>query len=390
MQAVHVNIQPEILIWVLNQAQEDVLGIKWVDNIRQWIAGTKIPTFRQIETVSKKTKIPLGYFFLLKPPKEQFELMEYRTIESKELHSPSRNLIDTIQEMEMIQDWMRNYRKDLGYDILPFVGKGKKCFDKEEIAMKIRNYLGVQDCWYEKCNTMRDAFQFIRNKLEESGILVMMNGVVGKNTHRKLDVNEFRAFAMADDWAPLIFINASDSQGARIFSLLHEAVHIWMGEDDLFNDRKHSTEGLREIEIICNAVAGELLVPQHKFIKKWKEVNHVEDVLSHVTELSKYFHCSEAVIARKALDNKKIDKSMYRQIVKKTIENYQEQKEREKNTGGNYYNTMGSRLDGCFVRAIFESVKMGRISYTEAYRLTNTSRKTFLEVVKRLGVREDG
>lgn len=390
MQAVHVNIQPEILTWVLNQTQEDVLGDKWVDNIRQWIAGTKIPTFRQIEAVSKKSKIPLGYFFLLKPPKEQFELMEYRTVESKELHNPSRNLIDTIQEMERVQDWMRNYRKDLGYDILSFVGKGKNCCDKEEIAMKMRNYLGLQDCWYEKCSTMRDAFQFIRYRLEESGILVMMNGVVGKNPHRRLDINEFRAFAMTDDWAPLIFINASDSQGAKIFSLLHEAVHIWMGEDDLYNDRKHSLEGLRKIEIICNAVAGELLVPQRKFIEKWQEWHHVEDVPCRVTELSKHFHCSETVIARKALDNGKIDNRMYCQIVQKTIQIYEEQKKREKSAGGNYYNTMGSRLDGCFVRAIYESVKMGRISYTEAYRLTNTSRKTFLEVVKRLGVRKDG
>lgn len=390
MQAVHVNIQPEILMWVLNQTQEDVLGDKWVDNIRQWIAGTKIPTFKQIETVSRKSRIPLGYFFLLNPPKEQFELMEYRTIDSMELRSPSRNLIDTIREMEAVQDWMRSYRKDLGYDVLPFVGCKKECHDKEEIAMQIRSYLGIEDCWYERCHTIRDAFNYIRNKLEECGILVMMNGVVGKNPHRILDVNEFRAFAMVDDWAPLIFINASDSQGARMFSLLHETVHIWMGEDDLYNDRKHSLEGLRDIEITCNAVAGELLVPQKSFIKKWKELKQMNDVLYSVAELSKYFHCSESVIARKALDNREIDGDLYSQIVQNTIDKYQEQKEREKSAGGNYYNTMGSRLDGCFVRSIYESVKMGRISYTEAYRLTNTSRKTFLEVAERLGVRSDG
>ena len=46
---------------------------------------------------------------------------------------------------------------------------------------------------------------------------------------------------------------------------------------------------------------------------------------------------------------------------------------------------MSSRLDGCFVRALCESINMGRTSYTEAYRLTNTSRKTFSEVAQRFG-----
>ena len=46
---------------------------------------------------------------------------------------------------------------------------------------------------------------------------------------------------------------------------------------------------------------------------------------------------------------------------------------------------MTSRLDRCFIRALCESINMGRTSYTEAYRLTNTSRKTFSEVADRLG-----
>jgi Zn-dependent peptidase ImmA (M78 family) len=176
-----------------------------------------------------------------------------------------------------------------------------------------------------------------------------------------------------------------DSNGAKLFSLLHEVAHIWLGEDDLFNDRRHRVDGVSTMEVMCNAVAGELLVPKHVFLNKWDASETDMNVLAKITELAKYFHCGEIVIARKALDCKKITQNTYNQVVQTAINNYNLAKENKESTGGNYYNTMSSRLDGCFVRALCESINMGRTSYTEAYRLTNTSRKTFSEVAQRFG-----
>lgn len=68
-----------------------------------------------------------------------------------------------------------------------------------------------------------------------------------------------------DEWAPLIFINAADSNGARLFSLLHETAHIWLGIDDLYNDRHNCIDGVSDLEVMCNAVAGELIVPKRVF-----------------------------------------------------------------------------------------------------------------------------
>ncbi|MCD7883248.1 MAG: ImmA/IrrE family metallo-endopeptidase [Lachnospiraceae bacterium] len=48
--------------------------------------------------------------------------------------------------------------------------------------------------------------------------------------------------------------------GEKLFSLLHEAAHIWIGENDLYNDRNSRADGVSDLERICNAVAGELLV----------------------------------------------------------------------------------------------------------------------------------
>lgn len=385
MPAINVDIKPEIITWALNQTSEEKLGTKLMENIMQWLNGTKTPTFKQIEDFSKKSNIPLGYFFLQTPPVEEVKLLEYRTVDSIQLTNPSRDLIDTIYEMEDIQDWMKSYREELGYDVLPLVGCMKGISDVQAISDRIRNDLGLDREWYENVNDIREAFNYIRSMLEESGIVVMMNGVVGKNTHRALDVNEFRAFTIVDDWAPLIFINTADSQGGKLFSLLHEVAHIWLGESDLFNDRHYRTEGVSATETICNAVAGEILVPRDAFLNKWNECIDRKDVYTVITELAKYFHCGECVISRKALDSKKIKPEIYKRVVQEAIEHYNASRENRENPGGNYYSTMRTKLDGCFVRALCESINMGRTSYTEAYRLTNTSRKTFSAVAQSLG-----
>lgn len=387
MPTINVNIQPEILTWVLDQIQKEKLGEKLLSNVSQWLNGSKAPTFSQIEDLSRRTEIPLGYFFLEKPPVEELKLLEFRTVDSIELTNPSRNLIDTIYEMEQVQDWMKNYRRDLGYEKLSFVGSVKDERDIKTVVERIRKDLGLPVDWHKACNDKRTAFHYIRNLLEECGVLVMMNGICGKNTHRPLQVNEFRAFAMADKYAPLIFINGADSQGAKLFSIIHEAVHIWIGEDDFYNDRYWKGKGIRPEEVLCNRVTAELFVPEQAFHDRWiiEMEEEGKDSIQIIHKLAKHFRCGESVIARKALDSGKIQKVTYDVVIGNAIDKYNKSRSDKEETGGNYYNTMGSRLDKNFVRALWESIQMGRTSYGEAYHLTNTNRKTFSRIVQNLG-----
>lgn len=317
------------------------------------------------------------------PPVEQIKLLEYRTLDSIQLANPSLNLIDTIHEMENVQEWMVEYKKEMGFDSVAYVGCMKNITDKDVIANRIREDLGIGKEWSAKCKDISGAFNELRSRLEECGILVMMSGIVGKNTHRVLDLDEFRAFAMINEYAPLIFINGADFWGGRLFSLCHEIAHVWIGENDLYNDRKNYSDGIKPIEVICNAIAGELLVPQTAFITKWSQ-NEEGDIYKKIEELAKVFLCSGSVIARRALDNKMIRQEVYEHVVSNAIKAFNQHKQ-EQGSGGNYYSTAKSRLDGVFVRALCESVNSGRTSYTEAYRLTNTTGKTFSEVVSGMG-----
>ena len=271
---------------------------------------------------------------------------------------------------------------DSGYEKLQIVGSLKDYNDVRKIADIIRRDLGLLKDWFNSVSSKESAFHYIRNLIKDTGIIVMLNGIVGKNTHRSLNINEFRAFALVDECAPLIFINSSDSENAKIFSLFHELVHIWIGVNDLFNDRRYTNSG-NKIEVLCNAVASELILPADVFIDAWNS-DVSDDMNERIGKLAHRFKCSRCVIARKAYDKRKISLADYNAIIDDSIRSFEEYK-RIKKGGGNYYTNAANRLDRSFVLAICNSLMSGRTTYTEAFRLTNTTGKTFAEVASKFG-----
>lgn len=380
MPALRIEVKPDIFDWILSNVNFENIKTKMRDDFLLWMTGENTPTFNQLETFSKATNIPFGYFFLSTPPVEKMELLEYRTIDSLDIEKPSRNLIDTINEMETVQEWMRNYVRSADFGELNFVGSIEKNESIDKIAATIMRSLKLSKKWFLNSSDVWDSFKVLRERLEDIGIMVMMNGIVRSNTHRSLDIKEFRAFTLVDKYVPLIFINANDSSNGRLFSLVHEMAHIWLGVNSFYNDYQQTMNGIKKVEVLCNAVAAEILVPIDIFNTCWKEDNTagIEDKIS---ELAKYFRCGSIVIARRALDQGLIDKATYKLIVDSTIEKYRE-KRSEQSPGGNYYNTLKTRIDKRLVMALNNSIYEGRTTFSEAYRLTNTNRKTFSTLVE--------
>ena len=384
MPSITVNIAPDILTWALKQADGDVIDTSVLSRVQQWIDGKKQPTFNQIEEFSKKTRIPLGYFFLETPPKESIKLVDYRTIDSVEVINPSRELMDTISDMERICDWLHDYRVASGFGTCQVVGCAKGINDSIEIAKLIRDYLDIECDWYTETRGADDSFSFIRERINQIGITVMMSGIVRNNTRRVLNIEEFRAFALIDEISPLIFINSADSHGGRVFSLFHELTHIFLGENDLFNDRQRTVLKVSSTETLCNRTAAELLVPKEDFIREWDN-NSIGDAYDKVYSIAKRFRCGMIVIARKAFDNKRLTGDDYNKIANRVIDFYRKVKEEKDTGGGNFYNTLGTRIDKILVQSICKGLSEGRITYPEAFRLTNTTMKTFPDLASRLG-----
>jgi Zn-dependent peptidase ImmA (M78 family) len=385
MQA-EVNIAPEIMNWIEQHMKAGRINSSMLENFQHWKSGEKKPTFNQVETFSRVTNIPLGYFFLRTPPTEDLSLLAYRTIDSYELQNPSRNLIDTIHDMENVQEWMRDYLVASDNAMLNFVGSQRDNRNPQEIAELMRKNLKLTIDWYNQSKNAWDSFKKIREKAEILGILIMMNGIVGSNTHRKLEIEEFRAFTLIDRYAPLIFINSNDSQNGKLFSLLHEMAHVWLGKDNFFNDRYSAATSVNDTEILCNAIAAEFLVPQSLFVQKWREQLDKTDFEEKVISVASYFKCGTTVIARKALINKYIDMPQYNKIAQDAVIYFNKIQEEKKDdeSGGDFYKTMTTRIDGRFLNAIANSIQEGRTLYSDAFRLTHTNRNTFAALLEKV------
>lgn len=380
-----VTIATPVLDWILHTVDLDVLPPQIANYLMKWKTGEKQPTFNQIDKVSRSTGVPLGYFFLQTPPEEEHHILEYRTVDSHILSKPSRELVDTIHDMEQVQDWAHNYQIATGESKVNFIGTITINDKIDEAADRIRSLLSLRKEWITSCESTGDAIRFLRNEISSIGVLVMMNGIVGNNTHRPLDIMEFRAFAIVDDYAPLIFLNANDSYNGRLFSLVHEFVHICLGQDDFFNDRSNTAIRVSPVETFCNAVAAEIIIPKTLFIQEWKKLSvqypkqNVIDIIAHD------FRCGTTVVARCALENSFINKEQYKAIAENAIKVYNMQRQRDKEEGkggGDYYRTAYSRLDSHFLAKLSDSVASGKTLYSDAFRLTNTNRSTYFKLAE--------
>jgi Zn-dependent peptidase ImmA (M78 family) len=272
--------------------------------------------------------------------------------------------------MENVQEWMRDYIIASQGDKVSFVGALNVHNKIESLAAAVRKILSLPINWFEQPQNTDDSFKFLRQAISNIGVIVMLNGIVGANTHRALDTNEFRAFTLIDDYAPLIFINSADSRGGMLFSLVHEFLHIGIGKSSLYNVALGDSTFINPYEVVSNAATAEILVPISIFKNEWQRANG--ELGEKLKTVAAYFKCSQMVIARRALDSGFISNKEYdlfsaqaKQIIKK------------KSSGGDYYRTQATRIDQRFLYALHASIYEGRTLHTEAFRLTNTNRSTF-------------
>lgn len=370
-----VDVNPELIQWAVTRAGGSDLFEGNFPKLTEWLRKESNPTLKQLEKLAKATAVPLGYFFLSEPPHEEITIPQYRTVGDEEPPQPSPDLIDTLHTMEKRQDWMRDYLRELGNEPLLFVGSAKLTDNPEVIADKMKKKLGLANGWASECSTWEQSLRFLINTIEKIGVLVAVNGIVGNNTHRKLDVNEFRGFVLVDEYAPLIFINGADGKAAQMFTLAHELAHIWYGKSGIF-DLKQLQPSNDEIEKDSNQTAAEFLVPKQEMIQIWSSIKNDQ---GRFQQVARQFKVSELVVARRALDLNLITGDEYFQFY-----NSRSKVHEQNGTRGNFYATQNQRIGRRFAEAVISEAKSGRLLYRDAYRLTGLTGKTFEEFAKRL------
>ncbi len=327
-------------------------------------------TVEQLKKFSEKAKVPFGFLFLDKPPKDyqpDTNFVDFRTVSHQK--PLSADFKKTLRDVEHKQTWYRNYLVSIDANKLAFVGKfsNNKQVANEVVANDIRKTLNIDNL------TAKSADEYLialSEACEKNGILIFKNSIVINATRKPLNVQEFRGFVITDEYAPCIFINSADSKNANIFTLAHELAHIWLGESGVSDTALNSNN---QSEAKCNAIAALVLVPANEFVQLWDASN--DNPRTKIKQLNTHFKVSELVIARTALTQKKISRDLYNQIGEETEKAWKIYKEKFKESDGGPSSKAMVRIRNSktITNKVVELVKSNKMMPSEASVLLNKS-----------------
>lgn len=377
----HVTLNPELLRWARERAGRTVHDLALMfAKLDRWERGEERPTLKQVERFAKTVHVPVGYLFLPEPPVERVPIPDFRTLGNAHVGHPSPELLDTVYICQQRQEWYRDFSQSMGEDSLSFVGSVHVTDNVLTAATLIRHALGFDIDERRRMPTWTDALRHFIEQADAAGIMVMCSGVVLNNNRRHLDPEEFRGFAMADQFAPLVFINGADTKAAQMFTLAHELAHIWIGQSAI-SDSQVSWMPEHSVERWCNQVAAELLVPLEVLRIEYDED---AELRAEVARLARRFKVSSLVILRRIYDAGKLVREQFREA-------YEEELMRlralPKGSGGDFYLTQAARVSKRFARALVISTLEGRTLHHDAFRMLGFSKlSTFHELGRSLGV----
>ena len=373
----YVAVTQSVLAWALQRADRSYEEtVKKFPKLGDWMSGDALPSLRELEKFASFTHVSLGALIMPEPPDEALPIADMRTRDSKVIERPSGNLLDTIDRYQQFQDWYHDYAREQGAQKLPFLGSASTQDKPHMVAHRVCELLLLDQI---TATTPEQWRRDIVKALEEVGVLVMMSGIVGTNTHRPLSTDEFRGFSLYDDLAPLIFVNlAGESYGAQNFTLVHEFTHLLAGHSAL-SGGDHLLGGTSE-EAWCNRVAALALLPDDA-LAAFDAAQSVQDY----RVAARRFGVSAEVALHRLYGARRIDEERYGALLEAVRADYGSEKRRT--GGGNYYNTLTTRLGRPLATAIVTSTLEGRMGLTEGFRMIGShKREVFDELARRLQV----
>lgn len=252
-------VRAELLIWARKSMGIDVpaaarkLAIP-EERLTEWETGAARPTISKLREMAALYKRPLAVFFLPEVPKDFPVIKDFRGATERGMFSPELNfeIRKAIARRDDVLDLIALTESDTPRRISLAIGLD---ISAEKAAMQAREFLGVPLADQMKWKTEQALKNWI-GVFEKRGILVFQASGVS--------TDEMRGFSINQDILPVIVLNGRDAQNGRIFSLMHELAHVLLRNDGVcdLSDSNGRTNAAQRVEVYCNDVAGNLLVPR--------------------------------------------------------------------------------------------------------------------------------
>lgn len=380
-----VIVRPELLRWARERASLDpqqlarMVGTKERPApIEEWERTGELP-LKKLERFAQATHAPFGMLFLDRPPEEPLPIRDFRQAPGLQPRRPSLNLLQTIYNCQLRQTWLSQHLQSESEKALAFVASATTDDEPARVAADIRERLGIGTAERQANRTLAEAVLWMIGRLDEGGIVVQRNGVVGNHTRRKLDRDEFKGFAIADPWAPLIFINGNDWLASQMFTLVHECAHIWIGASGVPDGDWFGVPG-DPMERWCNQVAAEVLMPAEEVRAEWRAT---EAPRENARRLRRHFHVSGLALLVRARTLDLINQRAFDEARNQENEEFAGvQADQGGAGGGDFYRTAKVRLGKRFIREVIASTLEGKTLFSEAFELLGTKKTSVFEGLK--------
>jgi Zn-dependent peptidase ImmA (M78 family)/transcriptional regulator with XRE-family HTH domain len=380
-------ITPNVLKWARESARmtEETAAARipklTVEKLKEWEDGTSQPTIRQAQILAKAYKRPFALFFLPEVPRDFQPLQDFRKSGSKELTTSS---IFIIREIQQKQAWISDVYSENNEEKLPFVGRFSLKDNPKFVANDILATLDLNPAKYKTDNPIREWI----NAAESNGIFVSRTSFI--HSRMKLDSDELQGFAIADHFAPFIFINSDDWNAPQLLTLVHELAHIWIAATGISNGIEPeivNREKFNPIELFCNEVAANALLPSEIILNIDRGVFRNSQ---EIFKVAKNLGVSSFAFLVRALNLQLVSHSEYNTLKRQAEIDYQaflkreaekkatlKLKQKEKPGGPNPYLLRLNKNSRLFTQVVLDALKSGFVQPTQASFLLGTPSNNF-------------
>jgi Zn-dependent peptidase ImmA (M78 family)/DNA-binding XRE family transcriptional regulator len=384
-------ITPNVLKWARESARmtEETAAAKVsvsAEKLKEWETGSSYPTIRQAQQLAKAYKRPFALFFLPDIPRDFQPLQDFRKSGSKVLSTSS---IFIIREIQQKQAWISEVNSENQEEKLPFVGRFSINDNPQKVANDILDTLKINPAFYKTDNPIKEWI----DAAESNGIFVSRTSFI--HSRLKLDSEEMQGFAIADPYAPFIFVNSDDWNAPQLFTLVHELAHIWIAVSGISNEIEphlNQKDKFHPVELFCNEVAANALMPKElvfsfdtSTFQTSKGIFKVARQLgvSSFALLVRALHLN--IISTPSYQNlKKQADSDYLEYLRREEEKKASQKGKDKSGGPNYFLLQLNRNSRLFTQTVLDAFRGGFIEPTVASKLLNVQVNKFQKLESQL------
>lgn len=300
-------VNPAMLAWARKSAHLDVTGAAKrlgvaPERLARWEAGESRPTINQAMQMAAVYRRPLSAFYLEEPPRDtSVRMTDFRRLPDAD-GELSPGLVFEQRRAVQRRALMLELAGDEGEGVFPYFGAVTLQDPPEQVAEKVRGWMGIDWPTQQKWAWPRDALNAWRAMVEAHNVLVFLSSSEGTD----MEIEVARGFSIGERRFPVIVLNAHDALHGRIFTLMHEYAHLLLAAGGVCNLREyrgvHSPE--QRAEVFCNHVAGAVLAPEwilrtHEVVAEHSGGPEWSDDEIHA--LSVDFSVSMEVIARRLL-----------------------------------------------------------------------------------------